>query len=730
MSASTYFRLITLIIAFGPAGFAQKPATPADPEYYAMERQQMHFDDYQVMLINYRGFVCPRQYSMTSFTNVQFLPLSAPGYTFNLNFFDANTGILVRDDVPTIWDQWNQQGTGVDPLGCNFRPGSPYLMVTQDETWQPNGYFRSGTFHKEVDGKWLSFSIKSSSSVSYGNDEVFIRLTLRNRTDKPLRLTLIPNQVAGKLFCDGISGSDATTQIDAFTLGSEQMHARVSSDIATVSDKGFELELPAGDYLTACFAVQFYAAGKPKPALVQKDIRQRMERADQVTREKLNWAYNRLPKLESSNARLKEYYYRCLLSVLMSRYENPNYITNPFWAVGYWPFTISWDTSYSSDILAMLEPESLKEAILTDFREVRMKRTYVSWKGAFWDNLYIQEPFALQIMIEAYIRHTGDYSIFSEKAGDATVWEWMQRWVTELKTNYMNKAGLMDIGYDTQKIIEIRTDGYNHVVPIVNVLTVHLLYRMADWAQMLSDSAGSGYLEDADKLKGLMNKNLWNEELKWFENLYPDGTKGAIWTNHLFDALGTDYLSGSQIAGLMSHLREGEFLGKFGIYSIARRDSVHWDLIDSDWGGGGQYAGMPGRISRNLYRQGFPETGWEILKRHMRYIEFFPYLPQNPRTDSPQQDRSSMPVEIAAGSGMEAIIFGIFGINLNNNQLIIKPNTHEDLGSMSLTGFRFAGKQYDIHTGPRSFVVYCDGKFVASKQLGESITIAGNQRAR
>ena len=61
-------------------GMAQKSFTPSDPEYYAMDRQQMRFDDYQVMLINYRGFVSPRQYSMTGFTSVQFLPLSAPAY--------------------------------------------------------------------------------------------------------------------------------------------------------------------------------------------------------------------------------------------------------------------------------------------------------------------------------------------------------------------------------------------------------------------------------------------------------------------------------------------------------------------------------------------------------------------------------------------------------------------------------------------------------------------------
>jgi hypothetical protein len=702
----------------------QQKINPADPEYYAMDRPQMHFDDYQVMLINYRGFVCPRQFSMTSFTNVQFLPITAPNYTFNLNFLDPNTGITVRDDVPTIWDKWINEGTGDDPLGANFRPGSPMLMVTQDEIWQPNAYFRSGTFHKEVNGKWLTFSIKSCTSVSYDNDEVFLKITLRNRSEKPLNLTLVPQQIAKRMFYDGRKGSDNAIQIDAFTLGSDQMHARVSSDIETVSDKGFELSLPPDQYITVYFTVQFYSADKPDPALTQKDIKSRMLQADKVTRDKLKWAYDKLPKLESANTKLQEYYYRCLLSVLMSRYENPNYITNPFWAVGYWPYTISWDTSYASDIIAMLDPQSLKQAILTDFREVKMKKTYVSWKGAFWDNIYIQEPFALQIMIEAYLRHTGDYSLFKEMAGDATVWQWMQRWVTELKTNYTNKEGLMDIGYDTQKIIEIRTDGYNHAVPIINVLTVHLLYRMAEWAAILNDAGKDNYYKDAGKLKALMNERMWNKDIGWFENLYPDGTRQAIWTNHLFDALGTDNLTGTQVNQMVSHLREGEFLGRYGVYSIARKDSVHWDIIDSDWGGGGQYAGMPGRISRNLYRQGFAEMGWNILERHMRYIEFFPYLPQNPRTDAPLQDRSSMPVEISAGAGMEAIIFGTFGISINKDVLIIKPNTHEDMGVTTLRDFKFKGKSFTIQINNRNFLIYQDGKLIADKPIGESVTIS------
>ena len=50
-------------------------------------------------------------------------------------------------------------------------------------------------------------------------------------------------------------------------------------------------------------------------------------------------------------------------------------------------------------------------------------------------------------------------------------------------------------------------------------------------------------------------------------------------------------------------------------------------------------------------------------------MDYFPYLPQNPWTDKPEQDLSSMSLEIAAGAGMEAIIFGTFGVKIEEDKL-------------------------------------------------------------
>ena len=104
---------------------AQQEFTPAYPEYYAMDREDIRFEDQQILLVNYRGFISPRQYSVTQFTNVQFEPIEAHRYNFNLNFYDKGTGRLIEDDVPTRWKSWIDDGGSYDPLGSNFRPNSP-----------------------------------------------------------------------------------------------------------------------------------------------------------------------------------------------------------------------------------------------------------------------------------------------------------------------------------------------------------------------------------------------------------------------------------------------------------------------------------------------------------------------------------------------------------------------------------------------------------------------------
>ncbi len=693
------------------------------PEMLSFPREKMFFHDKQLMLFNGRGYVSPREFGTTSFTNVNFGVTALGNYEFFINFYDHTTGITIRDDIGSVWPDYQTKGIGFDPLGCNFRHGAPFVMVTQDEKWQPNLYTRTGTFHKELDGKWISFAIKTDMCVADGRDEVLLKMELRNRDSKPLKMTLIPTQQAKELTSYLQDGDPQVTHNTPFKLASDQLSIDVSSTITTKSDKGLEISLEPGASGTYYFAVTFNPSSKPQPQRMIS-LEQEFEKAQKRTADNLAWAASNVPQVETDFEMFDDFYRRSLLSVLMCRYERDDFIISPFWSVGTWLYTISWDNSFAADVIAMLDAPSLKRTLQLNFEDGQMKRTYIGWMGSSWDNLYIQEPFAQQVMIEAYLKQTGDTSIFNHQAGDATIYEWMKRWVVELHDKYGRKEdGLIDVGYSTEKIIEIRTDGYNHVVPIVNLLTLELYRKMAEWATMLGDKDAKLYTQYADQLETSINTKLWNEEKGWYDNLYKDGSKESIWTYHLYDVIGSDNLADDKRKKMVSHITEGRFLGEYGFYSVARNDSIHWDRVDGDWGGGGQYAGMPTRIARNLYKSGNNALAWDIIKRVAKYTKYFPYYTQNASTDKPIQEMSSMPLQISAGSGVEAVIYGTFGISPQiDGSLTITPVYHSELGHAKLTGFNYRGDSYDVEMDQTGFMVFKNGICVAELNHGETYT--------
>jgi hypothetical protein len=114
---------------------------------------------------------------------------------------------------------------------------------------------------------------------------------------------------------------------------------------------------------------------------------------------------------------------------------------------------------------------------------------------------------------------------------------------------------------------------------------------------------------------------------------------------------------------------------------LSKADLAHWDLEDVDWGGGGQYTGHPLRIAEFLYRHGSGELDWDILSRCTLWTQWYPYIPQEIFGDFPGYPEVEMPLEIAAGSGVQAILFGLFGLRPQvDGALEILPSYHRNLG--------------------------------------------------
>jgi hypothetical protein len=698
-----------------------------------MPRANIRLSGRDLFLFNGRGMVSPRDMSLTGLENLNFPPISILNYHFQLAFWDERDKALIQDIVPDIYQHMELTGEGPHPLGLNFTPGTPYVLILQQSYWEPNLFARSGTFNKEFNGRWVSFGIETKTSVSAVRDEIYLEVLLKNRRRAPLRLTVIPQQSAPAPDVPraAAGASSRTSHSSAFTLASNRIQTTVVSDLPAHAGRGWPWEIPGGTEKIARFAIILQRAGEPLPALDTPDLAQRMEEAAQAIKTRLRWAAERLPTISTADQAFNHLYSRCILSVLESRWERKNFVVQPFYSVGTWTSTIAWDTSYASEMLAVLDPAGLRQALLEYIRAGLLANSWVPWNGYPAHYWYVQTPFAEMRVLTDYMAQTGDTHILDAKVNGSTVFETMKRVGEEIHQRYAHPDGLLDFGAGSRLFLEIRTDGYQHAVAADNGLAEAYFRQIAAWCHLRSDPDAARFDRWAEELQRAINKKLWNQQIGWFENLYPDGSLHLVWSYHLYDLLGSGVLTEEQQQRMISHLEEGEFLGPYGMYSISKSDHVHWDLEDVDWGGGGQYTGMPLRIAESLYRLGYSELGWDILARCARWTNSYPYIPQEIFADSGNYPKVEMPIEIAAGSGAQAILFGVFGLRPHaDGSLEVSPAYHHELGKAVMSGYRFHGPSYGVAMDPWKFRVYQDSRLIAQHPYGQPVEIPPSLREK
>jgi glycogen debranching enzyme len=694
------------------------------PELLGMPRSEIAFDGPRLRLFDGYGAMSVRDRSVTGVQSLQFPPIDVENYKFYLAFREATTGVLIQDVVQDVYQHMVRTGRGPHPLGLNFTPGTPYVMLLQRAYWEPDGFYRTGTFHKQLKDHWISFGIATKASVSADSDEIYLRVQLHNREAAPLLLTVIPDQRAQQLQLSipnvNTRPASAVTHPNAYTLQSNQVRVTVVSDLQEAGKTGWSWKIPGRSSRTADFAIILQQMPASPPALFSRDIAQRMAQAASAERQLLNWAAARLPRVRTADPAFDDLYRRSILSILESRWDRPNFAIRPFYAVGTWTSSVPWDTSYTSQTLSMLDPEGLRRAFLSYIDAGLMTRSYIPWNGKANTYWYAQNPFAELRILQDYMRQTGDVSFLNQVEKGATVFEWMKRMGKEVEKRYARPDGLLDFGAGSEKLLELRTDGYQHIVAADNGMAVAYFRQIAQWCRMRRDPEDQLFEHWANEIEIAMKQKLWDPKLGWFVNLYPDGSRHLVWSYHLFDLLDSGVLSAVQERGMVSHLREGEFLAPYGIYSISKADLVHWDLEDVDWGGGGQYTGEPFRLAESLYRLGYAETGWDILARCTRWTKHFPYIPQEIFGDFPGYPKVEMPVALASGSAVQAVLFGVFGLQPQmDGSLTVSPAYHHELGIARMSGYKFRDHTYDVVLGPWDYQVFEDGKLVARAVYGQ-----------
>jgi hypothetical protein len=748
--------LLCVSLSITSAWFAQIPlggdtgrpspsptSTSLTPEILGMPRSQITLGDRVIRLFNGNGGVSIRDKCLTGLQSLKFPPFDLREYRFFLAFRETKANVLIQDVMPDYYDAKVEHWKNPHPLGLNLTPGEPYVLVLQQAYWEPGTYFRTGTFHKIFGDRWISFGISTKTNVSADKDEVYMEVEIENREADPLEFVASPDQRSPDLTLafpnQKTNPASPVTHPDAFSLASDQIRITVVSDLPGQEKEGWRWEIPGHSRRTARFAIEMQKASDPAPRVVDSDLAQRMDRADQALRHRLQWAGETLPQVSTADPAFDDLYRRCILSVLESRWERDGFVAKPFYAVGTWTFTIPWDTSYASEMLSVLDPAGLREAFLTYVRAGLMTNSWVPWNGNahtifagtnlnYW---YAQNPFAEMRIIQDYLNQTGDTAFLNHSEAGATIFEWMKRMGRELVKQYGRPDGLLDFGAGSQRMIEIQTDGYDHVVAATNGMAIAYFRQVAEWCRQRNDPEAAQFEAWANKLQDALNQKLWNDKAGWFVNLYPDGSKHLVLSYHLFDMLDAGILSEKQQHAMIGHLKEGEFLAPLGMYSISKADRVHWDLEDVDWGGGGQYTGEPLRLAESLYRLGYPELAWDILNRCTQWAKHFPTVTQEVFGDNLRSPEVEMPLEIAAGSAMGAVVFGVFGLRPHvDGTLDVSPSYHQELGQARLTGYRFRGHSYDVVLGPWDYEIFRDGQHVTRMNYGEPTEFTSDGRVK
>jgi hypothetical protein len=667
-----------------------------------------------------RGWICMREMSVTGFTGGAGLGDGMP--RFNLSFREESTGTLIQDVqdecVSPLPDPlyFNQGTTLSNKLGpkWNGPDGNSEMLISQEAVWEPNGYTRTGNYHRILKDQLISFGIINRTSLSFDADEVYEEFEIENRLDRPLVLTVIPDQ-------------SSNPRTACFVTTNKDYQITVVSDLGLAVPEGWRMEIPSKGKATGRIALEKQKLDTPVPkGYYAADLSARIEKSKQATRKMLRWAGERLPHVETQNKQFDEFYKRSILTLLCCRMNRTDFVIQPFYMFGNGMCCYPWDSSFASETIALLDPEGLRKTLVMLLTGGQAFNSFnvqadkpnptTDWNGVM--SSYAQNPFALIRMINDYLRITGDTALLDEKISGHTALEYLKMAGRSLNKQYARPDGLLDFGEGTGKFLEIRTSGYEHVIAALNGIAADYFRQVAQWCKDCQDPEYDEFKQLADRLQEKVNTTLWNDEAGWHDNLYPGDRRQLVMSYHQFDLLDTTGIPLQHKQRMATHIKTGEFLAPYGIFSISPGDRAHWDREDCDWGGGGQYVGCPLRITESLYRLGESEKAWELLSRCTQWVQRFPYFPQTTYGDDLilQPHQRDWPLQISGGGGAQAVIFGLFGIHpALDGSLEIAPNYNKTLGEAKLTGFRFKKHTYDIFMSEAKTEIFCDGKLVGGK---------------
>ena len=439
----------------------------------------------------------------------------------------------------------------------------------------------------------------------------------------------------------------------------------------------------------------------------------------QMQAELTSW-FEKLPMLTASPA-ISRFYYHAAAQLLYDRWKlGSTFVLDPWYPVSGRDSggmnLYAWDVQYASLALSFLDPPALR-AILTALPAAPLTEHYSiePLHGAGLGPFYGYNPYVFTSTVDQYLRTTGDWSVLTAQASGKTLIDWLvllAEWGE--KDRDLEGDGLLDYG-DDSNLLELHKTGagpgYVDEVPSPNGERVYVYQTVADMLEHVRPDQNQATIRHlramADSVSKAVNKVLWLDRDGWYGTKQRDGSVVPVYSIQIFELLRVPGLVPRERAEkLMAHLNDSEFVAPWGIRSMSIKDRL-FDYDDHDWAGGMSYTGTGPELSADFFSAGFPAQGWLALNKILWWPDHLAVYPQGIANDSytfryPESERYGGRVGagrtnlIASCAGVDAILRGIFGLDLGMDGSIKAANNQSANSGPLALAVPFRGKLWTV----------------------------------
>jgi hypothetical protein len=580
-------------------------------------------------------------------------------------------------------------------------------MLYAGGIWYPHKIVRYGTYHHLTGDKLISLHLTSELIPLIGQSGFMEKIIIRNRAE-----TSVEIKAASKL----APGNPDIIPLNKWEFSPPQSETNNADSTGTdvwsngvvkmrLYTENETLRLAPGE---TAVSVATVIVDKNKANLPETVNAKQLETATvDAWKKRLDTYTKNIPVLSSNIDGLNDYYKRSLISGLVCIWENPAFALNPFFATsgvdGGGICTYLWDNAgYAPNTVSMMFGPQMIE-IARKMVEIDLEKYYAySLDGSGIGVRYSYSPWSFTTLMS---------SIFKFSGPQKDLFEYNKKLILNDERR-KNSNNLIDYGFQ-HNLLEMRGAGWEHIVASPNAERSWCLRQLADMGEMVGvkNTETNVWREQADDVITAVREKLWDEDKQWFASIYPNGYKDYVHSIQIFDALWAGACTPEMEKVVVGELRDGAYLGSHGVSSISKTDSVHFEVVDTDWSGGGAYSGDSPQVAMTMYDKGYPEVGWNVLKRVFWMGQNLLYYPQEHFVDRPMAPVNKRANNAAGLTGVEAILFGVLGIQPTyGGELYIHSQLSE--GNINIRDFVFKQNHFDVEATTTHLTVKRNGEVI------------------